>query len=139
MRPFLMGGVLLAIAGAAQAQGLYIGPGGDPGRIAGLQMQIEQAQRDALASQTQAGALQMQLQTEQRIAGLNAQLGATAVPSTPSPQAAAQESAILQSSIDRARTLDAQGRADADRMSQLTAQALANSNARIMAVKPALR
>lgn len=139
MRPLLMGGLWLAIAGAAplqglQAQAIYT----DPGRLSALQMQIDQAQRDALASQQAADAAQMRLETEQRVASLNAR-GIDRTAALAPPQSAAAESAILQSAIDRARELDDQVGADADRMSQLTAQALARGNARIVAVKPALR
>lgn len=154
MRPFLVGGVLLAVAGAAPlqtasaqdlrtqellsqqllAQGLYT----DPGRLNGLQMQVEQQQRDALASQQAAAAAQARLETEQRIASLNAQRAGQAALAAP-PASPARDNAILQSAIDRAKALDAQVGADADRLSQLTAQSLANGNARIVAVKPALR
>jgi len=76
MRPFLVGGFLLAIAGAAPVQSLAQGLYTDPGRLSALQMQVEQAQRDALASQQAADAAQMRLETEQRVASLNAERAA---------------------------------------------------------------
>jgi uncharacterized membrane protein len=134
MRPFLVGGLLLALASAAQAQGLY----GDPGRLNALQMQVDQAQRDALSSQQAADAAQMRFQTEQRIASLNAERTARSAAVTP-PLSPMLDDGLLQSAMERARALDVQVGADSDRLSQLTDQALARSNARIVAVKPALR
>ena len=125
MRPLILAALMFAAAGAAQAQLYPPNPYDDPGRYNALQMQVEAAQRDALAAQQQAFAAQSRYETEVRMNDLATQriLG---------------QQAIHQQPIAQGEKITHQLTADAERLAELTDRALARSNARVVAVKPAL-
>ena len=125
MRPFVLAGLILAVAGgAAAAQTIY----DDPGQLNALRLQAEIAQQQAQAAQQAADAAQARVETEARIGALNTQriTGEQAL-GVNTPQTIQGDQ------------ISAQMTADAARLAQLTDQVLAQSNARIVAIKPALR
>ena len=124
MRSLVLTGLLLALATTACAQANY----DDPGQLNALRLQAQIAQQNALAAQQAADAAQMQNETETRINALNSQriTGERALGvGSPANVQGAQVSA--QMSLDAAR------------MALLTDRALAQSNARVVAIQPALR
>ena len=121
IRPVLLTGALLVFAGGAQAQAFYE----DPGRYNALMMQAELAQRDALAAQQAADAARMRYETETRLGALAAQRTAA--------DGSYRPTMVLGTQIG------AQMTQDSERLAELTDQALARGNARIVAVKPVVR
>lgn len=130
MRLFLTTALIasaLAAAGGVQAQTLYE----DPGRYNALQMQLEIAQQNALANQLAANAAQARFDTETRLNSLAMQRSSSA--------GFVDTNVIDRSAILKGAQLDAQMAADAARIAELTDAALARSNARIVAIQPALQ
>jgi hypothetical protein len=117
----------VAVAGGASAQTPY----DDPGRYNALQMQFDMAQRDALANQLAANAAQARFDTESRLNALAIQRGAMG--------GYADTNVIDHGAIVQGAQIDAQLSADSARIAELTDAALARSNARIVAIKPALQ
>lgn len=88
--------------------------------------QAEMARQNALAAQREANAAQARAETETRLLQLDAQRNAR--PGLAPPMSARSRAA-----------LDARMQADAARLDALTDRLLADSNARIRAIKPASR
>lgn len=116
---------LAAIAGGAQAQSLRE----IQARNAAAQA-VEDVRRDLLASQIESSNAQERARTESLLRGLDQQR-AGAVPSAPSMTAPPVRT------VDDPARREVQRSSDMSRIDQLTQDALAQSNARMRAIKPA--
>jgi hypothetical protein len=135
-RTALIAASLLALTGAVACAQT---PELDSARIQILEPLLESARLQALDAQRAAYAAQAQLRTEQSLQALEAgRAGVSAsalTPLAPLPYSLSQTPAA---SISRVAPIDGQHAADADRILQLQAEAMARSNARILAIRPAL-
>jgi hypothetical protein len=139
---------LLAVGGAALAQT----PDLDQARLQVLQQQLEIAQVQALEAQRAVNAVQEQLRTEQTLRALEAgrqgavpaplpytSLPYASLPYTPAPYASLPNALALGSNAGGVvAPIEDRHAADSDRLLQLQGEAMARSNARILAVRPAL-
>jgi hypothetical protein len=137
---FLAACLFTAGAVAARAQT----PALDEARLQALQQQVEIARSQALEAERAINAVQAQLRTEQTLRRLEADRQASAPPPLPQPYSPTTPYALGLGTDAAARgaaqagPLDSRHAADSDRLLQLQAQAMARSNARILAVRPAL-
>ena len=122
MRALILTALLMSAASAAQAQTYFE----DPGRYNTLAMQVELAQRDSLAAQQAAFAALTRADTEVRLQGL-------------ANQRVAAADALRGNPIVAGSQVGAQMNADGQRLEKLTDDALARSNARVLAIRPAVR
>ena len=135
---------LLAVSSAAaRAQILDL----DQTRLQVLQQQLEIAQVQALEAQRAVNAVQEQLRTEQTLRALEAgRQGAAAatlpyagLPYSPGPYASLPNALALGSDTGGVvAPIAGQHATDSDRLLQLQGEAVARSNARILAIRPAL-
>lgn len=139
IRSAIVTACLIAAAGAsARAQTAAL----DEARLQMLQQQVEIARIQALEAERAINAVQAQLRTEQTLRGLEAGRQAAAPPpaAPPLPYSATTPSALGlgADAVGRVGPVNGQHAADSDRLLQLQAEAMARSNARILAVRPAL-
>lgn len=142
-RAAVIAACLLAAGGLARAQT----PDLDQARLQVLQQQLEIAQVQALEAQRAVNAVQEQLRTEQTLRALEAgrqgavpaPLPYASLPYTPAPYASLPNALALGSDTGGVvAPIEDQHATDSDRLLQLQGEAMARSNARILAVRPAL-
>lgn len=141
---------LFAVSGAACAQT----PDLDQARLQMLEQQVEIARVQTLEAQRAVSAVQEQLRTEQTLRALEAgrqgvpaplpyalpsYAAAGAIPKAPVPYASLPNALALGSDTGGVvAPIESRHAADSDRLLQLQGEAVARSNARILAIRPAL-
>jgi hypothetical protein len=131
--PFAATLMIIAIATSACAQT----PDLDAARIQALEQELDAARQRALEAERAAYAAQTQARTEQTLNAMAAARDAQAT-AAGTPYDLPRLTPLPPGPTNPVAALDSQLAADGDRIMQLQAQALAGSNARILAVQPAL-